>query len=149
MKPDRCRDWREGETCFVEDTLVPDTALKAAPSATRLRQMEKVREISSCSERHFTLPSPRIAISEWQRSGNTLTSEVKVRGYIEGRCISEAGYYENGQLKERISFTEKPERTRFPFILKGSLSPADKPEVRATNRNGEARRVLLDHLDQR
>jgi hypothetical protein len=81
------------------------------------------------------LPRPRIEIYEVRRTGNVFGDKVKVRGVIEGVCITEAGLFEEGRLVNRIPTAIGPRFQRFEFEVTTHLGYA--PEVRAYNTAGD------------
>lgn len=81
------------------------------------------------------LPRPRVEIYEVRRTGNVFGDKVKVRGAIEGVCITEAGLFEEGRLVKPIPTAIGPRFQRFEFEVTTHLGYA--PEVRAYNTAGD------------
>lgn len=86
-----------------------------------------------CNSRR-DLPRPRVEIHDVRRTGNVFGDKVKVRGVIEGVCISEAGLFEEGRLVRSIPTASGPRFQRFEFEVTTHLGYA--PEVRAYNTAG-------------
>jgi hypothetical protein len=80
-------------------------------------------------------PRPRVEIYEVRRTGNVFGDKVKVRGAVEGVCISEAGLFEEGRLVNRIPTAAGPRFQRFEFEVTTHLGYM--PEVRAYNTAGD------------
>jgi hypothetical protein len=78
------------------------------------------------------LEDPRIEIV--QQNSQPSARTVHVKGVIEGVCLSEAGLYENGQQRKRISVSTLPTFKRFSFDL--TAAPGTQREIRAYNTQG-------------
>lgn len=122
LKKKRCRDWREGDTCYVEDltrSARPTTAPRPPAAAA-----------SGCDgiSRADVAP-PYITLTKEKPSGGMFSQKVRVEGEIEGRCLQEAGIYEDGRLKFPIPVVTTSEFRRFAFNER--VDGDDRPEVRA------------------
>jgi hypothetical protein len=81
------------------------------------------------------LPRPRVEIYDVRRTGNVFADKVKVRGAVEGVCITEAGLFEEGRLVRSIPTAIGPRFQRFEFEVTTHLGYS--PEVRAYNTAGD------------
>lgn len=81
------------------------------------------------------LRRPAIEVSRERSTGNYFDDKVKVTGTIEGACLSEAGYYENGRKVEDIPLVTSRNFKRFEFQVKGRESR--EGEVRVYNTLGD------------
>jgi hypothetical protein len=79
-------------------------------------------------------PPPHIEIYEVKPTGNVFGGQVKVRGVVEGICISEAGLFEMGRPITRIPTNLDRRFQRFQFEVKTKL--ADRPEIRVYSTSG-------------
>jgi hypothetical protein len=75
-----------------------------------------------------------VEIFEVRKTGNVFGDKVKVRGAVEGVCISEAGLFEEGRLVTRIPTAVGPSFQRFEFEVTSHLAYA--PEIRVYNTAG-------------
>lgn len=76
---------------------------------------------------------PRVEIGRLSPSGNMFSGDQRASGSIFAQCVQEAGYFEYGQLKEKINFPMSDRYERMNFSVK----------VRS-NRNGEIRVYTTD-----
>ena len=127
LPQDRCRDWREGDRCFIEDMRGaeprgrPDDRSGAdGAGAARCRSLSR-----------YDVQSPRVEVVNIKPTGNVFEDNVRVEGAIEGACIQEAGYYEDGRLVERIPVQTTSDFQRFEFGVKAKRNR--NPEVRVYN----------------
>lgn len=160
-----CRDWREGELCYVEDLR---RAPLAAPSTTPLprptygigRPLTSPRYPPPSQVRPVPRPvpetidpgyqrdrvecerldrryiaPPRINIERVKKSGNLFADKVRVYGSVEGVCLVEAGLFEYSKPEEPIRLVTSPEFRRFEFSLQ--TSRGREPEIRVYNINGD------------
>ena len=154
-----CRDWQRGNTCYVEDRRTAGTGQEPIiPSATPYPVPKPMpRPIDSgaaaCNRlgRGQVAP-PRIDIYRVRSSG-FFSSKVKVYGTIEGRCIKEAGAFEEGRRREQFRIPLSPEFQRYEFSTR--VDRNDIPEIRAYNIFGERDIVPIqrdfhnyDHYDR-
>ena len=139
-----CRDWKNGNTCFVEDlnrapAAPPIAVPHAPPFPTRpgIRPDNPINPAnSSCDviDRSAIAP-PSIYIADVKTTGNFVGSKLKVRGYVEGICLAEAGGYENGRRVASIPLTKTASFKRFEFAV--TVDGRSNPEIRGYNINGE------------
>lgn len=131
----QCRDWREGNTCYVEDLRAQSTAalgsaMGSEPVADVSRGNQECQRLQSTEVR-----SPAIEVDKIKGTGNVFGDKVRVRGSIEGACIVEAGYYEDGKRVQPIGVNTTPEFRRYDFDLKAS--GGKNPEIRVYNVFGD------------
>ena len=98
---------------------------------------------ATCADQSFSqIKDPRIEITSTSGSPKSQRS-LRLQGYVEGVCLSEAGLFQNGQEQESISVSTLPKFKRFEFDL--TVSGGKKREIRVYNtRGGRARSVLPD-----
>lgn len=96
--------------------------------------------------RSYDLRRPQIEISDMRPSGGLFSGKYKLRGSIRGNCIEEAGYYENGRLKEKIQVPLSDRFQRQEFSL--SVRSGRDGEVRAFNTRGDEDSVEIDRQIQ-
>lgn len=72
--------------------------------------------------------APRIEIGKLKPTGGLFSGKYRAEGSMYGACVEEAGYFENGRLKEEVRFpiTDSYKRKEFSFKVR-------------TGRNGELR----------
>lgn len=150
-----CRDWREGNTCYVED-LSRRPQAPAAPAAPRPPAANSQtgftpwggspypandREIEKCRSDRY-IARPRINVYRAKPTGNFFGDKLKVRGEIEGVCLAEAGYFEAGRKRENIPVNTMRDFRRYEFEV--TVRPSERPEVRVYNINGDMDYVQID-----
>lgn len=83
----------------------------------------------------YSMGTPRIDVSRIKASGNMFKSGYKVYGSFEGICLQEAGYFENGHLKQKfpVAVSRQFRRSEFEVKIRGDKNP----EIRVYNVLGE------------
>jgi len=151
-----CRDWREGDRCVLEDltrkpgkSVTPDKpwappAREPSPavSINRPPATSDERELAACRDRRNYVARPRVDVYSADRTGNMLRSKVRVKGTIEGACLIEAGYFEEGRKREEISIRTTREFRRYEFEVVADSSR--RPEIRVYNVHGDREIIPLD-----
>ena len=79
--------------------------------------------------------TPRVEVRESKSSGNFFGDKVKIKGTVEGTCLSEAGLFENGRKVESIAIPTRDRFGRYDFEVKAHMN--ERPEIRAYNTMGE------------
>lgn len=119
-----CRDWREGNTCYIEDLRYPPDRVY------RPRYYQH-----GCSQRS-KVPPPRVEIDRVKSGGRYYDdSRIRIRGSVEGECLTEAGLFEHGRKVVDIPVALEPGFRRFEFEV-DSRERRD-PEIRVYNVQGE------------
>ena len=125
-----CRDWRDGNTCYVEDLrrssysgLKPDTDGKVGDGDRYCDTVDR-RDISA----------PRIEVSD-VRAGGFFSSESRIEGTVEGSCLTEAGYFERGRKVRDIPVNVSRDFSRYNFDI--NARPQAGSEIRAYNKFGD------------
>ncbi|MCO6431361.1 MAG: hypothetical protein J5J00_10910 [Deltaproteobacteria bacterium] len=129
-----CRDWREGNTCFVEDL----TKSSISDSRAQLRRERQAASGPGCEDvRRSEVRQPSIKIEDTSRSSGGFfdAGERKIFGAVEGSCLSETGLYEDGRKVEDIPVSTDPTFHRFEFEVEADAD--SEYEVRAYNIFGE------------
>lgn len=123
-----CRDWKEGDLCYIEDLRKPPSSQLSGNTTTDSR--------SDCQNVAASqLAEPRIEIARVKQTGNVLDNKVKISGTIEGSCLSEAGLFEDGRKVESITIRTSPEFGRYDFEV---VSREERePEIRVYNIKGD------------
>jgi hypothetical protein len=157
-----CRDWREGNTCYVEDTryssgnrpsrpvsppptptlapirppssLYPDRPSQSGPGYEECRRLNR-----------FDISRPYINIARVRPTGNVFGSKYKVFGSVEGMCLVEAGYFEGGRKVSNIPVGPTRDFRRFEFEV--TIRGDEFPELRAYTINGDREVRQLDRRD--
>jgi hypothetical protein len=148
-----CRDWREGNVCYVEDLTRPPgytnlvTSNPVYPGASHYPNFPNNGNgsVSSCNGAY--VPRPNIDIHSIKKTGNLFKSYYKVRGTVEGKCITEAGYFEDGRRETIIPTVVTPDFRRFEFEVK--IRADRDPEIRAYNTQGERDVYEIEDSDRR
>ncbi len=142
-----CRDWREGDICYIEDlTKRPGRNPVVAPPQPPV--YEPVRPSNNDSRNacermsRWDMGQPRIDLSKTSHTGNVFSDGLKIRGSVEGRCLVEAALFEDGRKTQNISVTTTPEFRRFEFEVKGHSSK--DPQIRVYNSSGERDTAYLN-----
>lgn len=147
----QCRDWREGNTCFVEDlSRAPNVPAPQAPRPPYYGNTpadipggtaigggyygKPTYDRDECrNARHVS--QPRVTVYGSRSTGNFFGDKYKIRGEIEGVCLAEAGYFERGRKRENISLVTTRDFRRFEFEV--TVHASQSPEIRAYNVNGD------------
>lgn len=87
---------------------------------------------------------PRIEVGRVKPSGGLFSGKYKIEGSVFGACIEEAGYFEQGKLKEPIQFplTDRFDRQEFSFTVRSGRGG----EIRAYTSDGREEVVPVDEL---
>ncbi|MBX7145552.1 MAG: hypothetical protein K1X79_13965 [Oligoflexia bacterium] len=94
-------------------------------------------DAAEACRRQGYLSHPRIDIYRIKKTGNIFGDKYKVRGVIEGVCLVEAGYYEDGRREDEIAVVTTPEFRRFEFEVRVRADQERQPEIRAYNIQGD------------
>ena len=159
-----CRDWRDGNTCYVEDLrrssysgLQPDTDGKVGDREypTRLTFQQRGRTDSPVAYNYDDkynnqhdnygdrycetvarrdVSAPRIEVSD-VREGGFFSSDARIVGTVEGSCLTEAGYFERGRKVRDIPVSLSKDFSRYNFEIKAR--PEAGSELRAYNKFGD------------
>jgi hypothetical protein len=124
-----CKDWREGNTCFVEDRRVTAGNNQAENPPAYVQASSECRDIPRTRIR-----KPNIEVSR-ERPGNNWNDRIKVQGTVEGQCLTEAGYYEDGRKIQSIPLVTSRDFQRFDFDIKAR--GGRDPEIRVYNVHGD------------
>ncbi len=83
--------------------------------------------------RNIRIRRPRIEVGSVRASGGLFSNKKRIKGSIFGACVEEAGYFENGRLKQE-----------FPFPLSDRYQRRDFEVQARTGRNAEIRVFTID-----
>ena len=172
LSRDSCREWRVGDRCYVEDRSFEysdGVIVKPSKEYTQNRDRYNLEENwdSSSSEtrdpfggdstkskistecrdiNRYDLTPPSINISRVRDSETVFGYQVKIKGSIEGVCLTEAGLFENGEKTKNISVASSRNFKRFDFEVLANKN--SKAEIRAYNTAGEKDVYVIDNGDQ-
>jgi hypothetical protein len=107
------------------------------PHRSQRNAVDESESLASCRDNFRRVRPPRIEISELRASGGLFSGKYRLGGVISGQCIEEAGYYEQGRLKEKIEVPLSDRFNRTDFRV----------QVRS-GRGGEIRAFLIDGTDE-
>ncbi len=153
-----CRDWNEGDTCYVEDLTKPASggltggssvdkdplgldaiAPRGGADTDSHRKPRTSHGRGNATEcdglARDEIAPPRVNISRDRDSGSYRNQET-VRGSVEGVCVQEAGYFEDGKKVSEIEIETNREFQRFDFEIR--IRKDRYPEIRAYNSAGES-----------
>lgn len=157
LDKEQCKDWRDGNTCFVEDlTKQPKqesprarTSMPRVPSGSDLTNKWQNNDFDkdemyygrrnspsnkNCNKNQY-YARPGVYILNIKRTGGYFSSKVKVSGYIEGVCIEEAGLFEDGYKTSNFQIPTTNQFGRYEFQI---VTDKDRvPEIRAYNILGD------------
>lgn len=85
---------------------------------------------------------PRIEIGEVRASGGLFSGKYRISGAVHGTCVQEAGYFENGRLKERIEFPLDDNFQRREFQVR--VKSGNNGELRVYSTTGHEDIVYVD-----
>lgn len=92
--------------------------------------------------RMYRIAYPRVEIGRLNPTGNIFSGDQRASGSIYGQCIQEAGYFEYGQLKEKIDFPLSDRFERRNFAVK--MRPNRNAEVRVYTTDGQEAIARVD-----
>lgn len=144
-----CRDWRRGNTCYVEDLRRHGHYRRPYPGVGGrpqiLRPSPPSGDARACHYlRRRDIANPRIEIYEVRPSGNYFKNKVRVYGTVEGSCLQEAGAYERNRLVSGFNVPSRPEFGRYDFSAQVDLD--QDPSIRVYNVFGNRSIRVLDNL---
>ena len=136
IKKSTCRDWRDGNICYIEDLRSPPAATPPIPAPKVPTQIGTAIP-SECNAlaNSGRIARPRVDIFEVKDRGNMFDSKYKVYGAVEGICLVEAGYFERGRKIEAIPIVTKSQFGRYEF--KVDIRDDKGPEIRVYNSVGD------------
>ena len=141
-----CRDWRNGDTCYIED-------LRRRPSQqqpqkndhfamTHPTQNQDEKAACEATDR-YAMTEPYINIDRSHPSGNLFGNKERIYGSVEGICLIEAGYFEYGKKVSEIPISTQKGFSRYEFNFQ--IRPDHNPEIRVYNiHGGRAIQALSD-----
>ena len=144
-----CRDWRKGNTCYVEDL--------------RPHKPQRYHRYPNVQKSHTSHHRPPVRYScNNLRTRNMIYPKVKIHkvhptdkndrflvsGTIAGTCLTEAGYYERGRERQGLPVTTTDQSVRLPFTV--YVRSNKRPEIFVKNIKGGIDRIsLLEYLPAR
>lgn len=143
----RCKDWREGNTCFVEDLNRQPLPAAPAPSYPNPVQPSYPGAVyppagggqagaAECRQMdNYYMARPRVNLGRAKPSGNVFSDKVRVSGSVEGVCLVEAGLFEDGRRVQSIPVATLRDFRRFEFDFQSRESR--NPEIRVYNIRGD------------
>ena len=120
------RDW-DG---ILEQGEVPDPRIDyTRPRLMPTRVADPSHRPSACSPKSARkLAAPRVEIESLRRTAQGAEQAILARGFVEGECLSTAGLYVDGVLKEPFEVHTQPSSKRFPFFV--ALKSSTGAEIR-------------------
>jgi len=93
------------------------------------------------------LTAPEIEVAQIRQSGGLFSGKRRVSGSIKGACIEEAGYYEEGKLKNsfEIPFQNRFRRSQFEV----QITSGKNGEIRVLTFDGTEEVIRVDELISR
>lgn len=119
---------------FIENT--PPTGGPLIP-----RPEEGSDQLTACREL-YRIGYPRIDIGKVKPTGNIFSGDQKVSGSIYAQCVQEAGYFEYGDLKEKIDFPLSDRFQRKSFSVK--IRQQKNGEIRVYTTDGQEAVMSVD-----
>ena len=149
-----CRDWRDGDYCYVEDLTRnpggpqfvgqrPPAPVRTPPPQYQPPPIVPPHGSSECDNiSGGYLARPRANVYKVKKIGNIFGDKYRVSGSVEGLCLVEAGYFERGRKQEDIRVAPVKSFRRFEFEVEAR---ADRePEIRVYNVNGDRDIVSIE-----
>lgn len=97
---------------------------------------DRERNLGRCNSTYNqNIAAPYVNVYEVRKIGNLFSEKYKVKGSIEGVCLAEAGYFEQGRKVEDFKFQTTPAFARYEFEV--TVRASKRPEIRVYNSNGE------------
>jgi len=119
-------------------TTAPNSASQSAPNQNTNNYDPEVAK--RC--RWARIRPPRIEIGRIRPGAVLFGGKFKAEGSIYGNCIEEAGYFENGRLKERFDFPFSDRYQRKDFSVE--VRTGKLGEIRLHSTDGKEDRVYID-----
>jgi hypothetical protein len=122
-----------------ENDKIP-TSLKPTNETSHKGSVDENIAYSRC--RDARIRRPQIDIGRVRSSGGMLSSKYRLEGSIYGNCIEEAGYFENGRMKEEMSFPldDRYQRQEFRVQVRSGM----RGEIRAYTTDGRIEVIDVD-----
>jgi hypothetical protein len=142
-----CRAWRQGTTCFVEDTRSTQPTPQHEPShpipqpvphpTNPVPQGRSSAASAGCQRvTRYEITPPRITTYQIQPvSGRSSSQVYQITGTIEGACIAQAGLFEYNILKQSIPIITTRDFRQFHFQV--IVQSDRRPEIRAYTVTGD------------
>lgn len=92
--------------------------------------------------RRANISRPRVEIDEIRPTGGLFSGKYKVEGTVLGVCVVEAGYYENGRLKEKIDIPLNDVFSRGSFELR--VRSGQNGKIRVFTTDGQEDTAVID-----
>ena len=156
IKKSQCRDWRRGNICYVEDlrrkstnkySKRPPIVYKRGPFSPYLQKKSPYTYYNNqnrCNSNYaHYVSSPYVHIDSIKKTGNFFKSKYRVKGSIEGACLTQAALYEHGRFKQEIPvrFSQNHNYYNFELVVDGNRNP----EIRAYNSAGRYSNYHIQH----
>lgn len=157
LAPDKCREWKTGGICYIEDFSKPArqgdgpssqplaAAMPQTQAPSKGEQAQTVPPLAARANSDYevcrslnpeNLGRPTIEIADVKKAGGGFFSDsYRISGTIEGNCLIEAGVFESGKKIEDIPISTAREFRRFNFEVKAGARQGR--EIRAYNINGQ------------
>ncbi|MCB0331360.1 MAG: hypothetical protein KDD70_16935 [Bdellovibrionales bacterium] len=154
----RCKDWREGERCYVEDLSRAPARIESI-SPVQTNGEKRAKDISTgktvfgngsvgkrderCQGKApYELAEPIIDIIRSSKSGKRSPETYQVDVSIEGVCLVDAGYYEEGRIVRKFPLETIQSFKKFFFTF--TARAKNRPEIRVYNSAGERSSVPVE-----
>jgi hypothetical protein len=146
-----CREWVNKKRCFVHDLtkgpykIQTKKKIKQTKPSKTPRQLDHTM-IQACKYIDpYYIQTPRVNIISAKRQAPYFRGLVSVKGYIDGACIVDANYFEDGERVLSLPIETTRTYQRFDFSL---TVPADKKtEIRVYNALNQRASVRINELE--
>ncbi len=130
-----------GATPRPRQPVTPDFEPRTPFGSTTPRPSRDDRQaLARC--RNMYIAPPRIDLGELRPTGSLFSGKYKVEGSIRGVCIAEAGYFENGRLRESVEIPLSDLFSRREFKFK--VQSGRRGEIRVTTIDGQENFIDID-----
>ena len=115
----------------------PNTGISVGSNRPRTNDQQQLR---LCQRGNYS--TPNLEIHRSKTSGRLFSGKYRIKGSIAGSCIEEAGYYENGSLKQsfQIPYSARFQRQEFEVQVRSGR----QGEFRVYTTNGASNSIDID-----
>ena len=130
----KCREWKKAGRCYVHDFTKgrqPTPISKTNETKNGARVIDR-KMIESCKFIDpYYITTPRVNITSVAQPGPYFRGTYQVKGSVDGTCIVDASYFEDGELIKSLPVITSRSFHRFTFEL--SVPPDKIAEIRSYN----------------
>ena len=127
----------QGRPTHLPRNTNPHTGISVSSNRPHTNDQQALR---LCQRGNYS--TPNLEIHRSKTSGRMFSGKYRIKGSIAGSCIEEAGYYENGSLKQKfeIPYSARFQRREFEVQVRSGR----QGEFRVYTTNGASNSIDID-----